>query len=400
MSIKMPSSKSKFRIAVSLIAVLLVALLVSWLFLNNQHSPSEPRVRETPKPMPLPVSVSTDMLLTGNSFWGRYTNDHAMKTEEPYKFPFSRLSEFEREKYDAWITGLECPTSQKGVGMSSADMEATLTFNCDPAYLPEFAKWFTAVSLANNHTDNMGADGFADTQEALAKNKIQYFGHYNPEQLNDICDVVSIPARVKYDDGTEKKQSIPIALCGYHFVFQLPSEESVATIKKYAEYFPTIVMPHGGAEYKAAPDQIKTDLYRSMIDAGADMVIGDHPHWVQTTEAYKDKLIVYSMGNFMFDQQGSAELVRSATIEVKAEFAVNDDITRRWIGLGKSCDAYHDNCLETAEKDKLSRPTLNYKFGVVASDDKGYVTHRADATVQAAVEQRLRWAETMKELGQ
>ena len=345
---------------------------------------------------PLPVALEASWLFTGNSFWGRYTNDAAQKTDNPHAFPFSRLNEFKRDKYDAWVTGLECPTTVKGTTMTSADMEATLTFNCDPAYLGEFSKWFDAVSLANNHTDNMGADGFAETQTALAKNGIQYFGHYNPEQKTDLCEVVSLPTRVTMSDGNVEKRSLAVALCGYHYVFAIPSAESVAVIAQYAKYFPTIVLPHGGAEYEAAPDQIKTDLYHAMIDAGADMVLGDHPHWIQSTEAYNGKLIAYSMGNFMFDQQGSSELTRSAAIQVDVGA---HDIDSELFELADQCATYHDKCLDIAEQKDLKKQQLEYHFDAIATADVGYKAYPAPE-LQTGVEQRLRWSDTMLALGQ
>jgi len=382
-----------------LIALGLVVGLVFIIWWLNLPKNSEKSSENTKKPAEAPkvTKIESKIMFAGNSFWGRYTNDAAKKTDKPYEFPFARLHEFERDKYDAWVTGLECPTAKKGVNMTSAQMEATLTFNCDPAYLPEFAKWFTAVSLANNHTDNMGADGFKETQEALDEHKIQYFGHYEPDELDELCDVISLPVRASLSDGSSKKAKLPVAMCGYHGVFKIPSTESVDVIKKYAEIMPVIVMPQSGAEYKPAPDEIKTTLYRAFIDAGADMVIGDHPHWVQTTETYKGKLIVYSMGNFMFDQQFNQEVTRSAAIEV--DLMVDGEDLDRWLELGEKCESYQDDCLEQAREQKLTKLAPKYNFGVIATDNKGYQTRPAPE-LQDGVEQRLRWHETMQALGQ
>lgn len=382
--------------------VTMIVLVAVTLAYNNQQPKQEKGrvVQQQSQPAVVPTGLRSDILFTGNSFWGRYTNDAAKKTAEPYKFPFARLNEFERDKYDAWITGLECPTAEKGVPMTSAQMEATLTFNCNPAYLGEFSKWFTAVSLANNHTDNMGADGFAETQKALSEHNIQYLGHYDPEQLDDVCDVVSLPVRVTHSDGSESKGDLPVAICGYHFVFKLPSAESIAKITEYSSVMPTIVMPHGGAEYKPTPDEIKTNLLRSMVDAGADMVIGDHPHWIQSTEAYKDKLIVHSMGNFLFDQQFNAEVTRSAAIKVSlVTDGTDSNQLAKWLELGKTCKEYQDSCLEQAKSQGLSKIPLKYTFGAIATSNRGYQAYPAPEQ-QAAVEQRLRWGETMRALGQ
>jgi len=83
-----------------------------------------------------------------------------------------------------------------------------------------------------------------------------------------------------------------------------------------------------GKEYVATPDELKTSIYHSMIDQGADMGLGDHPHWVQTSEAYKGKPIFYSMGNFMFDQQDTTEVTRSAAIDVTLKADNNGEILK------------------------------------------------------------------------
>lgn len=342
--------------------------------------------------------VRSRMLVVGDVFWSRYTNDAAKKSPLGYAFPFARLGEFHRESYNAWIGDMECPLSN-GPQPTSAEEEAALSFDCDPAYLPEAKKWFTAMTLANNHTDNRGTDGFMQTQENLAKNGIQYFGHYNPENLDNICDVLSIPAQATLSDGTTKTVSLPIAWCGYHGVFQIPTQASVDVMKRYAAVMPVIAMPHSGKEYQPGPDQIKTTLYRSMVDAGADVVIGDHPHWVQSTEAYKGHLIVYGLGNFMFDQQFNREVTRAAALDmtVRVTTADNPDL-EKWLAIGEHCGAYHDTCLQKATEAGLKKLQLRYGFDVVATDDTGYQTHPADAALSASTRTRLQWDQTMRGL--
>ena len=59
---------------------------------------------------------------------------------------------------------------------------------------------------------------------------------------------------------------------------------------------------HWGTEYRSIPDERQVDMARFMIDAGADIVIGHHPHVVQPVERYRQGIILYSLGNFVFDQ--------------------------------------------------------------------------------------------------
>lgn len=68
-----------------------------------------------------------------------------------------------------------------------------------------------------------------------------------------------------------------------------------------------IVAFHWGTEYTSTPNSTQIELAHSTIEAGADLIIGNHPHWVQGIEQYKGKFISYSHGNFIFDQMWSQE---------------------------------------------------------------------------------------------
>lgn len=343
-------------------------------------------------------SVSSNVLFLGNTYWGRYINDWSMASPLKYAYPFSRLSEFDRENYDAWISGLECPTVA-GLNISSKQEDATLSFNCSPDYLPEAAKWFTAFTLANNHTDNQGEDGFIETKKQLDKNGIQYFGHYDPYVLDDNCEVISLPVTIKSKNLSIKKGSLPVAMCGFHGVFKIPPAEAIGKITEYSKYMPVIAMPHMGAEYEKLPDTLKENVYRSMIDAGADMVIGDHPHTIQTTEAYKGKLLVYSMGNFIFDQQGFMELTRSAGIKVIMDVKDSDkSLIEKWLALGELCSGFKDDCLDQARLKNLTKLDIEYKFGIIGTDNDGKIVKPATEAQQNSILERLKWTETVNNL--
>ena len=188
-------------------------------------------------------------------------------------------------------------------------------------------------------------------------------------------------------------------MCGYHGVFQIPPAESAAEIEKYSQSMPVIAMPHMGAEYQTAADQIKTDFYRSLIDSGADMVIGDHPHWLQTSESYNGHLIVYSMGNFMFDQQDTSEVVRSAGIQVVMKTSgSNSALLKKWLTLGGTCIAFKDDCLNQAKKQGLSKLAINYQFSVVGTNDSDKIAKPATAEQQASILERLQWQSAMNQL--
>lgn len=356
-------------------------------------------VTNTTKHVPKPVSAESKMLVMGDVFWGRYINDWSQKSDQKYAYPFARLNEFNRQDYDAWVADMECPITNNPK-VSSAIEDATLQFDCAPDYLPYAKEYFTAFTLANNHTDNQnGAAGWQETISHLADNGIQSFGTFDPEDKDNVCNVLSLPARVAMDDNTVKKVKLPTVWCGYHGVFKIPSAESVAVMKKYTETFNVIAMPHSGKEYQTGPDQIKTDLYRGLIDGGAEVVIGDHAHWIQNTESYNGHLITYSLGNFIFDQQNTSEVTRSAVLQmVLSVDAKNAPDLEKWVALAETCAGYNDTCLADAEAQGLKKLPITFHFTALGSNDGGKQVKPATPEQLASIKQRLNWNNTIKGL--
>jgi poly-gamma-glutamate synthesis protein (capsule biosynthesis protein) len=345
------------------------------------------------------TAANAKFLFMGDIFFGRYINDWSENSPLGVKYPFQNLENgFSRKDYDAWIANFECP-SVAGVNLTSAQMEATLTFNCDPKYLPEVAKYWNAVSLGNNHTDNQGREGFAETQENLAKNNIQYFGSDDPADTANDCNVIVLNVRAKMSNDQEKTLPLPFGFCGYNGVFKIPTNTDIAEITKYSDVLPTFALPHMGAEYEPAADQLRENVYREMIDAGAEMVIGNHPHWTQNTEVYKNKLIVYSMGNFIFDQQFNLEVTRSALIDVEISVK-NFDAVEKWSALANDCRGNFAKCRELAKSQNLPKLELTYKFDALGSRDNDKLVRPATDAELNDIKTRLNWDATLKDLGQ
>lgn len=390
-------NKKTFRISLLLLMSAILVFLCLWYFGRNINQKTDTVVAPEVK-LATTKNISTNLLFTGNIYLSRYINDWSMASPLKYAYPFSRLNEFDRQSYNAWIGGLECPVVA-GISQTSAQENATLRFNCSPDYLPDLSKWFNIVTLANNHTDNQGVGGFTETQANLDKNNIQYFGHYDPRALNDICDVISTPVDVTLSDGTKKSGNLPVAMCGYNGVFRVPTDESAAVVKNYSDYMPVIAMPHMGKEYVASADQLKINFYRKLIDYGADMVLGDHPHWIQGSESYKGHLIVYSMGNFLFDQQDTTEVTRSAAIRlVMTSKDTGSILLDKWLLIGEQCKTYKDDCLNLIKEQGLKKVSLEYQFGVVGSNDAQKITKPATQAQTASILERLDWQNTMDNL--
>jgi len=383
-----------------------VAVLLSGCGLPADPAPTPQPVppSESASAVPLPTLAPKPTVVTGSGRWlfmgdlfvGRYINDWSMASPLKQAYPFQNLDQFNRGAYTSWVANLECP-SIPGLHLTSAQEDATLEFNCEPEYLPEIAQWFDAVSMANNHSGNRGPEGFATTQQQLAANGIQYFGSDDPAGQD--CNVITLDVNIAMSDQSTQTWPIPFAYCGYDGVFAYPTADQVGQITTYSALLPTIAWPHSGLEYKASPDQMKIDLYRSMIDAGADMVIGNHAHWVQNTEAYHGKLIMYSIGNFIFDQQSNVEVTRSAMPDISFTVA-NPQALAGWAAIADRCRNDFATCQALAAANHLPRLQLQYTYGIQASNDADKLVKPATADQLAAIKARLQWDATMAALGQ
>jgi len=194
--------------------------------------------------------------------------------------------------------------------------------------------------------------------------------------------------------GAQTSMLLPVAMCGYDGVKFKITDEDIDQIKKFANTMPVIVMPHMGVQYTSIPTTEQIVDYRKMIDAGADMVLGNHPHWVQGSEAYKGKLIVYSMGNFIFDQNFSANTMRSAGVDVLMSLKngdVPDATIQAWAELGKNCTTFSDSCLADAKAKGLSRLPLQISYDIVGVDTSNKITKPASLQVRQSVLRRMGW---------
>jgi len=345
---------------------------------------------------PTAASATSELLFTGNTSWARYVEDWSRASPQGIRYPFSRLHEFHRSRYDAWITGLECPIVA-GLHVPSSEQDRLLRFNCDPSFLSEVRRWFTAVSLATNHTEDHGRDGLAETRRHLEDNGIQWFGDPDPRRLGKVCSAVGVPVSVLKTDGSRTRGRLPVGMCGFDGVFRLPPEAALDRMQAISRLLPVFALPHNGLEYTATPDDIKVAFDRSLVDHGADVVLGDHPHWVQPTEAWHGHLIVYSMGNFIFDQQDDAEVTRSAAIRVRLSVRDSEHLDQ-WLEIGAECAATGTDCLALVRAAALPKLDYTLDFGVVGSSNTGRVTHRASPAQDAAIRAQLDWREIMSSL--
>ena len=206
-------------IGAGVLAVAAVVCAILFCVTNSTNETASPVAEETP-PDPKITKMNAKYLFVGTTFWGRRTNQNARASELGVKYPFSQLDTLERDKYQAWIGGLECPITDNGHNYK--EEESIFKFNCDPDYLPEAAKYFTAFLLGNNHAGNQGLEGLRTTRSYLDKYDIQYFGtpkrtgndRNDPEYANDEtdannCGILVLPVVATLDNGETKEMTFP-----------------------------------------------------------------------------------------------------------------------------------------------------------------------------------------------
>lgn len=173
----------------------------------------------------------------------------------------------------------------------------------------------TIVSLANNHTDNFGFSGFTETQQLLSKAGVSWFGNpwNSTSSKMSITDLIggNSPVTMIID-----VKDFKVAFVGYHS-FQLGVDRVVDEIRQVSgpDVF-TIVMPHWGEEYMTIPSELMKSRARAFISAGADAIIGAHPHVVMEQEWVGVVPIYYSVGNLLFDQYFSPEVMSGKLVEL------------------------------------------------------------------------------------
>ncbi|MFZ2681675.1 MAG: CapA family protein [Patescibacteria group bacterium] len=160
---------------------------------------------------------------------------------------------------------------------------------------------FTHLSLANNHTDDYGPQVTLETRQSVAENDMTPFG--------DPLSGGSFIAR-------ENLNGLSVSLIGFH-AFGEDTENILAAITSEAEQGRfVIVYPHWGVEYATTAPGVETTAAKHFVQAGADLIIGAHPHVIQNIEIIDGVPVIYSLGNFLFDQDFSAETRQGLTVKV------------------------------------------------------------------------------------
>lgn len=231
-----------------------------------------------------------------------------MAAANDYTLPFQKIADTIAQA-DISFANLESPFKDSGKHY----IDGSLVFNANPKSIEGLKlSGFDILSTANNHSFDQGQAGIEYTKKWLAENGITPIG------TGDNCHQGQIITKnmmtfgflaysyAAYNDGGKKPDPL---VCDANDLAQVAKD--IRSLRPQVDYL--IVSSHMGIEYTRTPSPFAVNFAHNAVDAGADLIIGNHPHWVQTIEQYQNKWIFYAMGNLVFDQMWSLDTRQGLT---------------------------------------------------------------------------------------
>jgi poly-gamma-glutamate capsule biosynthesis protein CapA/YwtB (metallophosphatase superfamily) len=290
-------SRSRTWVSIVVVLLLLLALIASRTCrdtLRRQPKREQRGARTSTRE----VAEELRIVLAGDIMLSRNVATRMIGARD-WDLPFRKMESFLRSA-DVNFANLESPFSGEKFHASRS-----MVFNAPPESVRGLEDYgFRVVSLANNHALDQGARGLTYTRKHLAEHHIQTVGAgqtqdeaWRPAILEIKNTKIGFLAAsyASWNDGGRATNPY-VARTGD--LERLKA--AVSDLRSQGAFI--IVSMHAGQEYTAKPGDGQIRFAHAAIDAGAAVVVGHHPHWIQPFERYKGGLIFYSLGNFIFDQ--------------------------------------------------------------------------------------------------
>ncbi len=239
----------------------------------------------------LPAEFTTSIVITGDIIPARSVNSQVLSRND-FTWPYVFTKEI-TQNADITFADLEtpliqnCPVTQEGMIFCGdfRNIEGLRFAGID------------VVTMGNNHAGNWGEEGVLETVNHLTEKNILVTGLKD----NNLIIIEKNGVKFAFLGFNDISSSQP----GVASATEDKIKTDIKNARAQADY--VIVQFHWGAEYRDTPDARQIYLGRFAVDNGADLVIGNHPHWIQPLEIYNGKVITYAHGNYIFDQMWSQE---------------------------------------------------------------------------------------------
>lgn len=301
--------KKKWKIIFSLLVAVSIVFVIFKFF--GQTENTSPSVSNETKPIHL--VFAGDLMMD-------WSVKKAMK-ENGVDYPFQYIRS-ELKDADYRIVNLETSVTER----NEKDTSQLFNFKAHEKDLEGVKNaGFDLVSLANNHALDYGQDGLLDTFQALQKHHLDCIGAGKTEKEAFRSKTATLHGKkVKFLAATHFvpnttwftfSNTTKAGVAGAYDVNKL--SQHIRKEKKDCDY--VIPFLHWGIEKTNRPTEEQRTYARTLIDAGADAVIGSHPHWLQGFELYKDAPIAYSIGNFLFPNYISGHATETGLLHINIQ---------------------------------------------------------------------------------
>ncbi len=259
-----------------------------------------------------------------------------------FNFVFTNIKN-ELLKADILFGNLEGPISSKGILVGSI-----YSFRFSPTSTLALKKTgFDVLSLANNHMLDYQAIALQDTMVNLQKAGIDFVGAGNNTAEAFSLKIKEVQGTkigflafenigpVNWRAGADKTGMAWIGEAELSSGWDDFNKVKEIIMQSKSQVDILAVSLHAGVEYQGLPDDFQKAFAKMAIDAGADLIIGHHPHVVQPLEKYKNGWIIYSLGNFVFDQYFSPETMEGGLLRVEIKDKKIDNVMLEKVRLNK-----------------------------------------------------------------
>lgn len=304
------------RILIWFLVILLILSATIFFYFQELFLDTLEKISEINLPVPLRENKEEiTIFLVGDIMLNRGV-EYYIKKHQDFRYPFLKIADKLRAA-EITFGNLEGPISNRG-----RDQGSIYSFRFDPKVIEGLLfAGLDVLSLANNHIWDWGKEGLVDTVSLLNAQGIKtvgagrdYFEANKPIifKINE-TKIAFLAYTTFYSQIFQAKEKQP-------GISQFDLEKISQKIKEIEKKVDIIIISiHWGEEYQLRSNFQQQKLGKTLIEAGADLIVGHHPHVIQEIERYNQGWIAYSLGNFVFDQAFSKETMESLILEVKIE---------------------------------------------------------------------------------